>query len=245
MPAAGFDPAYIPGITAPRPDEPKEATEPSPEDAVPDEAAKAADVVDAVDAVEDEQAESADAAEEDDTAEAEATEAEDGDADEEEADGPVFKASDHRGSISAGRRGVTLLLDGETAEFDWSEIGAVEIDTPRFGRRFSVTVYTTARRWYSADVGATSRKALKEWTAELDAVLDTYFEDAKPEDTKPEDAKAKGAKAKDEDAKPEKAEPEDTKPRDAKAKDSKPVKAAKAEPEDAESSDTESSDTES
>lgn len=229
MPAAGFDPAYIPGITAPRPDEPKEATEPSPEDAVPDEAAKAADVVDAVDAVEDEQAESADAAEEDDTAEAEATEAEDGDADEEEADGPVFKASDHRGSISAGRRGVTLLLDGETAEFDWSEIGAVEIDTPRFGRRFSVTVYTTARRWYSADVAASSRKALKEWTAELDAVLDTYFEDAKPENAK--------AKAKAENAKPEKAEPEDTKPEDTKAKDTKPEK---AEPKDTGSSNTES-----
>lgn len=222
MPAAGFDPAYIPGITAPRPDEPKEATEPSPEDAVPDEAVVAADVVDDVDAVDDERAESADAAEEDtadaETADAEAK-AEDGG--EEEADGPVFKASDHRGSISAGRRGVTLLLDGETAEFDWSEIGAVEIDTPRFARRFSVTVYTTARRWYSADVAASSRKALKEWTAELDAVLDTYFED-----TKPEDAKAKD-KAEPEDAKPEKAaseaaessdtESEATEPSDAKS----------------------------
>ncbi|MGO4421597.1 hypothetical protein AB4Z54_23565 [Streptomyces sp. MCAF7] len=105
VPAAGFDPAYIPGITAPRPDEPKEAAEPSPQDAVPDEAAVAADAVD--DVVDDERAESADAAEED-TAEAEAEtadaeeKAEDGD--EEEADGPVFKASDHRGSINAGRR---------------------------------------------------------------------------------------------------------------------------------------------
>ncbi|MFD8382581.1 hypothetical protein ACFV2X_29420 [Streptomyces sp. NPDC059679] len=221
VPAAGFDPAYIPGITAPRPDEPKEATEPSPEDAVPDEAAVAADVVDDVDAVDDERAESADAAEED-TAEAETADAEARaeDGGEEEADGPVFNASDHRGSISAGRRGVTLLLDGETAEFDWSEIGAVEIDTPRFGRRFSVTVYTTARRWYSADIAASSRKALKEWTAELDAVLDTYFED-----TKPEDAKAKD-KAEPEDAEPEKAaseaaESSDTEPSDAKTSDAK------------------------
>ena len=222
MPAAGFDPAYIPGITAPRPDEPKEAAEPSPEDAVPDEAAVAADAVDDVD---DERAESADAAEEDTAeAEAETAEAVAEDGDEEEADGPVFKASDHRGSISAGRRGVTLLLDGETAEFDWSEIGAVEIDTPRFGRRFSVTVYTTARRWYSADVAASSRKALKEWTTELDAVLDTYFEDTKPEDTKAKETKPEDAKAK------------DTKPEDAKAKDTKD-KAA-------ESSDTESEATE-
>ncbi|NUS84206.1 MAG: hypothetical protein HOY75_16075, partial [Streptomyces sp.] len=132
--------------------------------------------------------------------------------------------SDHRGSISAGRRGVTLLLDGETAEFDWSEIGAVEIDTPRFGRRFSVTVYTTARRWYSADIAASSRKALKEWTTELDAVLDTYFEDTKPEDAKAKETKPEDAKA--EDTKPDKAEPE------------------KTEPEDAESSDTESEATE-
>lgn len=227
MPAAGFDPAYIPGITAPRPDEPKEAAEPSPEDAVPDEAAVAADAVDDVD---DERAESADAAEED-TAEAEAetadaaAEAKAEDGDEEEADGPVFKASDHRGSISAGRRGVTLLLDGETAEFDWSEIGAVEIDTPRFGRRFSVTVYTTARRWYSADVAASSRKALKEWTAELDAVLDTYFEDTKPEDTKaketkPEDAKPEKAAseaAESSDTESEATESEATEPSDAKS----------------------------
>ncbi|MES4908441.1 MULTISPECIES: hypothetical protein [unclassified Streptomyces] len=190
VPAAGFDPAYIPGITAPRPDEPKEAAEPSREDPVPEEAAVAEE---AADAVEDERAEPADAAEADtadkDTAEAEAEE----EGEEDGTDGPVFEASDHRGSISAGRRGVTLLLDGETAEFYWSEIGAVEIDTPRFGRRFSVTVYTTARRWYSADVQAPSRKSLKEWTAELDAVLDTYFEDAKPEDAKPEKAASEDA----------------------------------------------------
>ncbi|KAK1180630.1 hypothetical protein B7755_022295 [Streptomyces sp. NBS 14/10] len=214
VPAAGFDPAYIPGITAPRPDEPKEAAEPSPEDAVPDEAAVAADDVDAVD---DERAESADAAEED-TAEAETADAEAKaeDGDEEEADGPDFKASDHRGSISAGRRGVTLLLDGETAEFDWSEIGAVEIDTPRFGRRFSVTVYTTARRWYSADIAASSRKSLKEWTTELDAVLDTYFEDTKPEDTKAKD------KAEPEDAEPEKTEPEDAESSDTESEATEP-----------------------
>ncbi|MEK8171784.1 hypothetical protein NKH77_27720 [Streptomyces sp. M19] len=40
-----------------------------------------------------------------------------------------------------------------------------------------MTVYTTNRRWYEADVEAPARKLLKEWTAELDAVLDAYFED--------------------------------------------------------------------
>lgn len=204
MPAAGFDPAYIPGLTAPRPAE---------EETPKEKAEKAEEPL--------ENAETEAGTEADAEAEAEAetkaeAEVQTADADEETADddededgGPVFEASDHRGSIAARRGGVTLRLDGETAEFDWSEIGAVEIDTPRFGRRFSVTVYTTARRWYTADVAASSKKVLKEWTTELDAVLDAYFEDAKPEKAEPEDAKPE--KAEPEDTKPEKAEPEDTK----------------------------------
>lgn len=218
MPAAGFDPAYIPGITAPRPEEPKEAESPL-KDAVPDEAA------DVEQPAEDERAESADAAEEDtgEAAEDEAgAEAKAEDGDEEEAGGPAFEASDHRGSIAAGRRGVTFQLDGETADFDWDEIGAVEIDTPRFGRRFSVTVYTTARRWYSADVVASARSVLKKWTAELDEVLDAYFEDAKPEDAEPEDAgseEAKSEEAKSEEVKSQEVKSDDTEPEDATSED--------------------------
>ncbi|MER7793497.1 hypothetical protein [Streptomyces sp. NPDC097640] len=198
VPAAGFDPAYIPGLTAPRPAEeepPKEKAEKA-EEPLEDAEAEAGTEADAEAEAEAEAETKADA--EAETADADADE-ETADEDEDEAGGPVFEASDHRGSIAARRGGVTLRLDGETAEFDWSEIGAVEIDTPRFGRRFSVTVYTTARRWYTADVAASSKKVLKEWTTELDAVLDAYFEDAKPEKAKPEDAK------------PEKAEPEDAK----------------------------------
>lgn len=198
MPAAGFDPAYIPGLTAPRPaeeDTPKEKAEEPLADAETEAGTEAEAEAEATDA----RAETADAAEE--TADA------DKDDDEDEDGGPVFEASDRRGSISAGRRGVTLRLDGETAEFDWGEIGAVEIDTPRFGRRFSVTVYTTARRWYSADVEASSKRALKEWTTELDAVLDAYFEDAKPEDVKREDVKTEDSKT------------EDTKTKDAESSD--------------------------
>ncbi|MDT0547986.1 MULTISPECIES: hypothetical protein [Streptomyces] len=211
VPAAGFDPAYIPGLTAPRPAEeepPKEKAEKA-EEPLEDAETEAGTEADAepeaeaeADAEAEAEAEAADAAEE--------TAGED----EDEDGGPVFEAADHRGSIVARRGGVTLRLDGETAEFDWSEIGAVEIDTPRFGRRFSVTVYTTARRWYTADVAASSKKVLKEWTTELDAVLDAYFEDAKPEKAEPE-------KAEPEDAKPEKAEPEDTKPEKAEPEDAK------------------------
>ncbi len=97
-------------------------------------------------------------------------------------DGPVFEASDHRGSIVADHVGITLTLDGEAAEFRWPEIGAVEIGTPRFGKRLGVTVHTVKRRSYQGDVEAPSRAALKRWTAELDAVLDARFDEGAPEE---------------------------------------------------------------
>ncbi|WP_063734644.1 hypothetical protein [Streptomyces sp. RTd22] len=181
VPAAGTDPGHIPGLTPPRPDETEEVTA---------EAKTATEAPEkAADQPVDEAAEAAEAEADTEEAEAEAEEpekqAEDADEDEAEdkaedepEDGPVFEVSDRRGSITAGHSGVAFQLDGENAEFSWDEIGAVEIDTPRFGRRFSVTVYTTAQRWYAADVDAPARGALKEWTTKLDEVLDAYFEDA-------------------------------------------------------------------
>ncbi|WP_245699893.1 hypothetical protein [Streptomyces roseifaciens] len=92
-------------------------------------------------------------------------------------DGPVFEVSDRRGSITVDSTGVTFRLDDETAEFDWSEIGAVETNTPRFGRRLTVSVYTTSRRSYDVHIEAPNRNQLKQWATELDTVLDSYFED--------------------------------------------------------------------
>ncbi|MFE7134103.1 hypothetical protein ACFVIM_24920 [Streptomyces sp. NPDC057638] len=92
-------------------------------------------------------------------------------------DGPVFEVSDRRGSIVADGTGITFRLDEEMAEFRWDEIGAVEIDIPRFGRRFSVTVYTSAQRWFQNDVEAPTKALLKEWETELDTVLDARFDD--------------------------------------------------------------------
>ncbi|WP_344631959.1 hypothetical protein [Streptomyces glaucosporus] len=180
-PPAGTDPAFIPGITPPGPDgaqeaAPEEAAERPPEEVLPDGLGDAADA-------------------EGDFEEAE-EDAEDG------AGGPAFEVSDHRGSIAAGRTGVTFRLDGEEAFFPWREIGAVQIDLPRFGRRFSVTVHTTARRWYDADVQAPSRKLLKQWSDELDAVLDVYFEDASSKNSPSEDSSSA-------DASPEGSSPED------------------------------------
>ncbi|MEU1787705.1 hypothetical protein ABZ553_17840 [Streptomyces sparsogenes] len=198
VPAAGFDPAFIPGLTAPRPAE-EETPDEKAEHPLQDADAAAEDGADHAGDTDDAEAksgtdEAGTAKGEQDGADTAEDAPEKAAPDEDDTDGPVFEAADRRGSISAGRRGVTLHMDGETAEFDWDEVGAVEIDTPRFGRRFSVTVYTTARRWYEAEVQAPARSALKTWTAELDAVLDAYFEDAKPSEAKPSDAKPSEAR---------------------------------------------------
>ena len=100
------------------------------------------------------------------------------DAEAETEDGPVFEVSDHRGSIRVAREGIRFVLDDQEAEFDWDEVGAVETASARFGRRFTVTVHMTTRRWFNAEVEAPARSALKEWTAQLDAALDAYFEES-------------------------------------------------------------------
>ena len=172
---AGFDPAFIPGLTAPVTGEPADArpaeneadTDPSDAEAVsedvrePEEAAERAD---------------------------------EPDEEEEAPDGPVFEAADRRARIVADHKGVRLALDDQSCEFRWDEVGAVETETGRFGKRFTVTVHTPDRRWYPIEIEATSRSRFKEWEAALDEVLDAYFEDgeaqAEPEEEKePADAK--------------------------------------------------------
>ncbi|MFJ9109848.1 hypothetical protein [Streptomyces sp. NPDC102283] len=179
--AAGTDPAFIPlpGLAAPvATRKPEPESEAGPEDVAPesetdrdDEAAAAVAEAEA-----DQETESAagDAtaegrAESDGKAESE------GDAVEE---GPVFEVSDRRGSIRVAREGVRFTLDDQEAEFHWEEIGAVETTPARFGRRFTVTVHLSSRRWFNAEVEAASRAELKSWPAELDTVLDAYFEES-------------------------------------------------------------------
>ncbi|WP_142212263.1 hypothetical protein [Streptomyces sp. SLBN-118] len=159
--AAGTDPAYIPGLTAPRSAESAESVEAEEaQEPVTEPAAEPA----------------ADAAAPDDASvpdeEGAASEADEG------ASGPVFEVEDRRGSIKADREGIRFRLDDQEAEFRWDELGAVEVKPARFGRRFTVTVHLTTRRWFDAEVEAPARSCLKEWTADLDAVLDAYFEDA-------------------------------------------------------------------
>ncbi|GEC05768.1 hypothetical protein SSP24_34230 [Streptomyces spinoverrucosus] len=144
---AGVNPAHIPGLTGP-----EKAAEPEPEDAAP---------------VEEEATEEAS-----DAVEPEAEEPEEPEA----ADGPVFEAADRRARIVADARGVRLSLDDESCEFRWDEIGAIETESPRFGKRFTVTVHTPDRRWYPIEIEAQSKSQHKEWDEQLDAVLDAYFE---------------------------------------------------------------------
>ncbi|MEV7126198.1 hypothetical protein [Streptomyces sp. NPDC093260] len=181
---AGFDPAFIPGLTPPAAADPADGgpgAEPEetpsaaagttssaavPEDAVPEAAgAKAAEAADAgTESVE----------------EAGTTEGADPGA-EAAADGPVFEAADRRARILADHRGVRLSLDDQECEFRWDEIGAVETETPRFGKRFTVTVHTPERRWYPIEIEAPARSRFAEWEAQLDAVLDAYFEEGAEE----------------------------------------------------------------
>ncbi len=149
---AGFDPAFIPGLTSPASARPQDARPEKAEDAEAAEPEAEAEV----------QVEAADTVAEDD---------------EQTPEGPAFEAADRRARIVADHQGVRLSLDEEKCEFRWDEIGAVETETPRFGKRFTITVHTPDRRWYPIEIEATSRSRFKEWEEQLDAVLDAYFDD--------------------------------------------------------------------
>ncbi|WP_306949557.1 hypothetical protein [Streptomyces sp. B4I13] len=163
---AGFDPAFVPGLTSPVTAEPS--------DAKPAEADDAEAVVDS-----EEVEKTGPDAETDAETDAEAGQAEEPDA---SVAGPVFEASDRRARIVADARGVRLRLDEEECEFRWDEIGAVETETPRFGKRYTITVHTPDRRWYPIEIEATARARFQEWDDQLDAVLDAYFEEGDASD---------------------------------------------------------------
>nr|WP_237536360.1 hypothetical protein [Streptomyces sp. SID5785] len=166
---AGFDPAYVPGLTSP-------VTEAAAEDAVTGSDEPSEEVTQ--DAVpEDAAPEEAPAEQDEDTTDAE-DEAEDAGSEPvrgADSDGPVLEAKDRRGSISVDASGVRFTLDDQEAEFGWDEISAVEVGTSR--KRLLVTVHTPNSRWYPNDVEAPDKARLQEWTETLDKALDAYFED--------------------------------------------------------------------
>jgi hypothetical protein len=150
---AGFDPAFIPGLTSP--------ASARTEDDGPEKEPKVAEAEES-------------APEPEETAEAASPSEPEEDAD---VDGPVFEASDRRARMVADHRGVRLSLDDQECEFRWDEIGAVETETARFGKRYTVTVHTPDRRWYPIEIEAPARSRFTEWDEQLDAVLDAYFEE--------------------------------------------------------------------
>ncbi|GAA3495652.1 hypothetical protein GCM10019016_027520 [Streptomyces prasinosporus] len=171
---AGFDPAFIPGLTSPASgrEEEAKATAEEPQDTAP-----------------------GPEPEPEEDSPAEAASGEETASPEEEAapDGPVFEASDRRARIVADHSGVRLRLDDQECEFRWDEIGAVETETARFGKRWTVTVHTPDRRWYPLEVEAPSRSRFAEWDAGLDAVLDAYFEEDGDKSAEPAEASADSA----------------------------------------------------
>ncbi|MFB7089418.1 hypothetical protein [Streptomyces sp. NPDC056296] len=191
---AGFDPAFIPGLTAPVTGEPEDTrpakdAEGEPEDVrVADETAAS------------EPAEQAGEPEEGEEAP--------------DPDGPVFEAADRRARIVADHKGVRLSLDDQSCEFRWNEVGAVETETGRFGKRFTVTVHTPDRRWYPIEIEATSRSRFPEWESALDEVLDAYFEDGETRDGAEPDATSEATSDAEGEAK---SDAEDEAKRDAKS----------------------------
>ncbi|MBE4738974.1 hypothetical protein SAMN04487980_103179 [Streptomyces sp. cf124] len=217
--AAAVDPSHIPGLTAPvsvkkekqeEPEDikPTESAEPA-ETEEPDEAALTRDEPSIAEkpsaraaAGSEAKAKAAAEAESEAGAEAEAEEAdgeegeegeEAGGAAEDTTDGPVFEASDRRAKIIADSSGVRLRLDDQECEFTWDEIGAIETESPLFGKRFTITVHTPDRRWYFLEIEAKAKSEHAAWEKQIDEVLDAYFDDGsddaaaeeEPEDTAP------------------------------------------------------------
>ena len=185
---AGFDPAFVPGLTAPAvsSDKPENAKsrDAEPEDATaeaaePEESSAEKVVADKADVA---KADVEKAVAEDDDEE-DGADTDDDDEDSSEGDGPVFEASDRRAEIVADEKGVRLRLDDQNCEFRWDEIGAIETESPRFGRRFTITVHTPDRRWYPIEIEAAARSRFTEWETQLDAVLDAYFDDSDDDET--------------------------------------------------------------
>lgn len=167
---AGFDPAFIPGLSSPVKARDEDAKAEEPEEPVEE-------------------------TEEDAASEPPAEEEQAPEEEEPAPDGPVFEASDRRARILADHRGIRLRLDDQECEFRWDEIGAVETSVARFGKRYTVTVHTPDRRWYPIEIEAPSRSRFAEWDAGLDEVLDAYFDDGADEENKDE-AGAEDADAK-------------------------------------------------
>ncbi|MGW1669932.1 hypothetical protein [Streptomyces sp. NPDC002324] len=203
--AAAVDPSHIPGLTAPvsvkkekqeepediKPTEPVEPDEAAPERNEPAAAEPSKPSLDKSPAektpADDDETDVEDEAEAEADAETEAEADTDADTEAGAADGPVFEASDRRAKIIADSRGVRLRLDDQECEFGWDEIGAIETESPRFGKRFTITVHTPDRRWYFLEIEAKAKSEHAAWEKQIDEVLDAYFDEGSAESSAEEE----------------------------------------------------------
>ncbi|WP_338699987.1 hypothetical protein V2W30_25165 [Streptomyces sp. Q6] len=170
---AGFDPAYVPGLTSP-------AREAVAEDAVTDSDEVTEEVTTRADAEPEDrepEAKSAPDLSKETPKPVSKTVSKAASKADEDADAakPALEAKDRRGSISVDATGVRFTLDDQECDFTWDEISAVEVGTSR--KRLTVTVHTPNSRWYPNDVEAPDKARLKEWSDTVDKALDEYFED--------------------------------------------------------------------
>lgn len=195
--AAAVDPSHIPGLTAPvsvkkeKQEEPEDIKPTEPVE--PDEAAPEQDEPAAAEVSKPSLGKASAAAEAEPAAKAGTEDAGDDAEDADDpADGPVFEASDRRARITADSRGVRLRLDDQECDFGWDEIGAIETESPRFGRRFTITVHTPDRRWYFLEIEAKAKSEHAVWEKQIDEVLDAYFDDDPGDRGADEDGRGSG-----------------------------------------------------
>nr|WP_018530131.1 hypothetical protein [Streptomyces sp. SID8379] len=184
---AGFDPAFVPGLTSPAKEtvvEDAQATvtetdETAGEVTTRDEAgAKKPSLDKKAPEPKDAEPEADDEADDEEAADSKAPKASKASKAPKGSDGVedvTLEAKDRRGSITVDATGVRFTLDDQEADFTWDEISAVEFGTAR--KRLTVTVHTPNSRWYPNDVEAPDKSRLNEWTETLDKALDAYFED--------------------------------------------------------------------
>ncbi|MFF7210707.1 serine/threonine-protein kinase [Streptomyces sp. NPDC008238] len=92
-----------------------------------------------------------------------------------EDDAPSMVAADRAASIAADSDGIAFQLDHTTAEFNWSEITAVEYGAHRRGRQLVVKVYLRDGA-YTCEVGAHRKADVDAWLEQLEDVLDWHFD---------------------------------------------------------------------
>ncbi|MEU9863936.1 protein kinase [Streptomyces sp. NPDC047971] len=88
---------------------------------------------------------------------------------------PALIIADSDCALVADADGVHFELHGEEAEFEWDEIGSVEYESERWGRRLRVVVTLRDGSAYTCEIGG--RAALvQEWMDRMDRVLDRYLQ---------------------------------------------------------------------